>query len=58
MKRIGIDVGGTNTDAVFVADGRMQAVVKLRRPQTSTTAFWQRYGSYSTRRPTLPRRMQ
>lgn len=28
MKRIGIDVGGTNTDAVLVADGRVVAGVK------------------------------
>ena len=28
MKRIGIDVGGTNTDAVMVADGKVEAAVK------------------------------
>ncbi|MBV9861808.1 MAG: hydantoinase/oxoprolinase family protein [Alphaproteobacteria bacterium] len=28
MKRIGIDVGGTNTDAVLVADGRVLGAVK------------------------------
>ncbi len=28
MKRIGIDVGGTNTDAVLVADGKVEAAVK------------------------------
>ena len=28
MKRIGIDVGGTNTDAVLVTDGRVEAAVK------------------------------
>lgn len=27
-KRVGIDVGGTNTDAVLVADGRVEAAVK------------------------------
>jgi N-methylhydantoinase A/oxoprolinase/acetone carboxylase beta subunit len=29
VKRIGIDVGGTNTDAVLVADGRVEAAVKV-----------------------------
>lgn len=33
MRRIGIDVGGTNTDAVLVADGCVRAAVK-----TATTA--------------------
>lgn len=28
MKRIGIDVGGTNTDAVLIADGRIAGAVK------------------------------
>jgi N-methylhydantoinase A/oxoprolinase/acetone carboxylase beta subunit len=28
MKRIGIDVGGTNTDAVLIEDGRVRAAVK------------------------------
>jgi N-methylhydantoinase A/oxoprolinase/acetone carboxylase beta subunit len=28
VKRIGIDVGGTNTDAVLVTDGRVEAAVK------------------------------
>jgi N-methylhydantoinase A/oxoprolinase/acetone carboxylase beta subunit len=28
VKRIGIDVGGTNTDAVLVSDGRVQGAVK------------------------------
>jgi N-methylhydantoinase A/oxoprolinase/acetone carboxylase beta subunit len=28
MRRIGIDVGGTNTDAVLVADGRVEGAVK------------------------------
>jgi hypothetical protein len=28
MSRIGIDVGGTNTDAVLVADGKVVAAVK------------------------------
>ena len=33
MRRIGIDVGGTNTDAVLIEEGRVRAAVK-----TPTTA--------------------
>ena len=29
MKRIGIDVGGTNTDAVLMTDGCVEAAVKV-----------------------------
>ena len=29
MKRIGIDVGGTNTDAVLVSEGSVEAAVKV-----------------------------
>jgi len=29
MRRIGIDVGGTNTDAVLVSQGRVEAAVKV-----------------------------
>ncbi|HZY21055.1 MAG TPA: hydantoinase/oxoprolinase N-terminal domain-containing protein, partial [Beijerinckiaceae bacterium] len=28
MRRIGIDVGGTNTDAVLIEEGRVRAAVK------------------------------
>jgi N-methylhydantoinase A/oxoprolinase/acetone carboxylase beta subunit len=29
MKRIGIDIGGTNTDAVLVPEGNVEAAVKV-----------------------------
>lgn len=37
MKRIGIDVGGTNTDAALVADGRVVASVKVATTPDVTT---------------------
>ncbi|MGE3868404.1 MAG: hydantoinase/oxoprolinase N-terminal domain-containing protein [Pseudorhodoplanes sp.] len=39
MKRIGIDVGGTNTDAVLVQDGRVQASVKAPTSTDVTTGI-------------------
>lgn len=41
MKRIGIDVGGTNTDAVFVSGGRVQASVKAPTSSDVTTGIVQ-----------------
>ncbi|MBP0574512.1 hypothetical protein J8J40_29630, partial [Mycobacterium tuberculosis] len=37
MKNIGIDVGGTNTDAVLVADERVVAAVKSPTTADVTT---------------------
>lgn len=39
MRRIGIDVGGTNTDAVLVADGRVEASVKTTTSADVTTGI-------------------
>lgn len=39
MKRIGIDVGGTNTDAVFVSDGRVLTSVKAPTSADVTTGI-------------------
>jgi N-methylhydantoinase A/oxoprolinase/acetone carboxylase beta subunit len=39
VKRIGIDVGGTNTDAVLVTDGRIEAAVKVPTTQDVTTGM-------------------
>jgi N-methylhydantoinase A/oxoprolinase/acetone carboxylase beta subunit len=34
MRRIGIDVGGTNTDAVLIEEGRVARPSRRRRPPT------------------------
>jgi N-methylhydantoinase A/oxoprolinase/acetone carboxylase beta subunit len=39
MKRVGIDVGGTNTDAVIVADGQVKAAVKAPTTVDVTTGI-------------------
>ena len=39
MKRIGIDVGGTNTDAVLLADGKVVEGVKTVTTADVTVRF-------------------
>jgi N-methylhydantoinase A/oxoprolinase/acetone carboxylase beta subunit len=39
VKRIGIDVGGTNTDAVLISDGRVKASVKAPTSADVTTGI-------------------
>jgi N-methylhydantoinase A/oxoprolinase/acetone carboxylase beta subunit len=39
VKRIGIDVGGTNTDAVLVVDGRVKAAVKAPTTRDVTSGM-------------------
>jgi N-methylhydantoinase A/oxoprolinase/acetone carboxylase beta subunit len=39
MRRIGIDVGGTNTDAVLVADGRVLAAIKAPTTEDVTSGI-------------------
>src|SRR3954451_4878111 len=39
MKRIGIDVGGTNTDAVLVDDGKVKVAVKAPTTADVTTGI-------------------
>jgi N-methylhydantoinase A/oxoprolinase/acetone carboxylase beta subunit len=39
VKRIGVDVGGTNTDAVLVAEGRVEAAVKVPTSADVTTGI-------------------
>src|SRR5215468_12111562 len=39
MRRIGIDVGGTNTDAVLIEDGRVAGAVKAPTSEDVTTGI-------------------
>ena len=39
MRRIGIDVGGTNTDAVLIEDGRVRGAVKAPTSEDVTTGI-------------------
>src|SRR5258705_5029751 len=39
MRRIGVDVGGTNTDAVLIEQGRVVASVKARTSPDVTTVI-------------------
>ena len=39
MRRIGIDVGGTNTDAVMLEDGRVAHAVKTPTTSDVTTGI-------------------
>ena len=39
MRRIGIDVGGTNTDAVLIEEGRVVGAVKAPTSQDVTTGI-------------------
>jgi len=39
MRRIGIDVGGTNTDAVMLEDGRVAHAVKTPTTPDVTTSI-------------------
>src|SRR6201990_2970422 len=39
MRRIGIDVGGTNTDAVLIEEGKVVGAVKARTSEDVTTGI-------------------
>ena len=39
MRRIGIDVGGTNTDAVLIEDGKVRRAVKAPTSEDVTTGI-------------------
>ena len=39
MRRIGIDVGGTNTDAVLIEDGKVVRAVKAPTSEDVTTGI-------------------
>ena len=39
MKRIGVDVGGTNTDAVLVEDGNVRSTVKTPTTEDITAGI-------------------
>ena len=39
MRRIGIDVGGTNTDAVLIEEGKVSGAVKAPTSQDVTTGI-------------------
>jgi N-methylhydantoinase A/oxoprolinase/acetone carboxylase beta subunit len=39
MRRIGIDVGGTNTDAVLIEDGQVAAAVKAPTSEDVTSGI-------------------
>ena len=39
MRRIGIDVGGTNTDAVLIDDGRVRRAVKAPTSEDVTSGI-------------------
>ena len=39
MRRIGIDVGGTNTDAVLIEDGKVAGAVKAPTSEDVTTGI-------------------
>lgn len=39
LRRIGIDVGGTNTDAVLLADGAVEHAVKTPTTEDVTTGM-------------------
>src|SRR3981081_1401388 len=39
MRRIGIDVGGTNTDAVLIEDGKVSGAVKAPTSEDVTTGI-------------------
>src|SRR5262249_59670225 len=44
MRRIGIDVGGTNTDAVLLEDGQVQAAVKAPTSEEVTSGILEAFG--------------
>src|SRR5437763_9688289 len=55
MRRIGIDVGGTNTDAVMLEDGRVAHAVKTPTTSDVTTGIVTALAEL-TRRPEIARR--
>ncbi len=48
MKRIGIDVGGTNTDAVLIEDGKLLRAVKVPTSADVTTGILQALANLAT----------
>ena len=55
MKRIGIDVGGTNTDAVLMTDGRVEAAVKVPTTPDVTSGILDAIRRLRRRMGTAPR---
>src|SRR5215510_2940623 len=48
MRRIGIDVGGTNTDAVLIEDGKVSGAVKAPTSEDVTTGILDALKALST----------
>ena len=53
MRRIGIDVGGTNTDAVLIEDGKVVRAVKAPTSEDVTTGILDSLKSLGDRRAVL-----